>query len=331
MGVALAPLGGMGVLHLPCAGAGGSGSPRSKPRRRARRSLGALVLLTLLGMLASAARADLGDGIEEARHLPREYHGGSEVGRATRAGLAEETTMRWTLSRKTYASFVVVGSLAEMAIGFGVYAMNDARVGAERIRDELVRMKAANDLQLQVANLWQFYTDASLTQSAESVQEATSAKRVALEDVAALRDRAVATEGLDEVTQLVERIDSIGRRMMAAYGASDAEGDRVMEEYDVVCGRAIDAVATLAQNVEVRASAAHAATLGRLTRATWIGCTLGCVRWRSSWTGSRSASGGGGAASEGVAPRPRVPHAAPQQRLRGSEGETGVVAYERAA
>ncbi len=185
--------------------------------------------------------------------------------------------MRWTLSRKTYASFVVVGALAAMAIGFGVYAMNDARVGAERIRDELVRMKSAKDLQLQVANMWQFFTDASLTQSAESVEEAMAAKRVALADVAALRDRAVASEGLDQVTQLVDQIESIGRRMVVAYGASDAAGDLVMEEYDAVCGRAIDAVATLAQNVEVRATAAHAAMLGMLTRATWIGCTLGAL------------------------------------------------------
>ncbi len=190
--------------------------------------------------------------------------------------------MRWTLNKKTYASFVVVGALAAMAIGYGVFAMNRARGGAERIRDELTQMQAAKDLQLQLANVWQYFTDAALTQEADSIDAAMAAKEHALADLAALRAAAGVGAGtvsarLDDLARSLDGIERVGRDLVRAYGESPAAGNRVMEEYDAACDQAIRAVAVLAKDVEARAVDAHASMLGALTHATWMDCGLGVL------------------------------------------------------
>lgn len=115
----------MGVLHPPYVAAFGSGASRSDPRRRA---LGALVAVATLAMGARAARAELADGIEEARHVPREYHGGvdgrsapapSTGGEAERASAStSEWTAWWEGGRLTGSWAGLRGQLEDAGLAF---------------------------------------------------------------------------------------------------------------------------------------------------------------------------------------------------------------------
>ncbi|MBK7976862.1 MAG: methyl-accepting chemotaxis protein [Deltaproteobacteria bacterium] len=189
--------------------------------------------------------------------------------------------MRWTLGAKSNASFAVLGGVALLAIGFSVRTMMASRAGAERLEVELARTEAANELRLEVANVWQFLTDASLTREAGALDEASAASQRANAAIAALRK---AEDGagqlraqLDEIAADLTRIQDVGRRMVDAYSRGAADGNRVMEEYDRICGATVESVAKVASGIEERSELAHAAMVADLGRATVLVSVLGAV------------------------------------------------------
>jgi methyl-accepting chemotaxis protein len=123
--------------------------------------------------------------------------------------------------------------------------LNQVRGGLGSYQGQLDEVGLAQELQLQVANVWQFFTDASLTREEEAIKEATLARDKAETIVNRLlqlnRDDPEHTARLLKVQQDLPVVWQTGQQMFQAYGRSLQEGNEVMKQYDAACDRAIAA------------------------------------------------------------------------------------------
>ncbi|MGE5313512.1 MAG: methyl-accepting chemotaxis protein [Acidobacteriota bacterium] len=99
------------------------------------------------------------------------------------------------------------------------------------------RVDAARDLQLRIANVWQFCTDASLTQDRSTLsKEAVANHEAAVRDIETLQhfyaDRPPVLRDLADLRTLIDEQMAIGREMVDAYGRGKPEGDAVMKRFD---------------------------------------------------------------------------------------------------
>jgi methyl-accepting chemotaxis protein len=111
----------------------------------------------------------------------------------------------------------------------------------EKIQSEAV---LAQELQLQVANVWQFFTDASLTRDKEVIDKEAkpaydSSLRILSELKALSKDDAAQTANLVKTEQAISGMWQVGMRMFEGYGKSSVDGNAVMKEYDTTCDVAI--------------------------------------------------------------------------------------------
>ena len=123
--------------------------------------------------------------------------------------------------------------------------------GLHKVRTELSSYEdaqhevvLAQELQLQVANVWQFMTDASLTREKSSIEkDAKLAYDKSLKIISELlelnKDDAAHTAKLKKIQQALPAMWQTGVGMFDAYGKSFAEGNKAMEEYDKACDSAI--------------------------------------------------------------------------------------------
>jgi methyl-accepting chemotaxis protein len=111
----------------------------------------------------------------------------------------------------------------------------------ESLQDEV---SLSQDLQLQVANVWQFLTDASLTRDTNVIEkEARPAYEKAQQIVSKLlernKDDKEHSAKLKAIQQNLPVMWQTGVAMVDAYGKGFAEGNKVMEEYDKACDSTI--------------------------------------------------------------------------------------------
>jgi methyl-accepting chemotaxis protein len=95
----------------------------------------------------------------------------------------------------------------------------------------------AKDLQLRIANVWQFCTDASLTQDASALsKDAEDNYKAAVSDIVKLQDfysdRPEVVQQLGELKTLIDEQIAVGRRMVEQYAVGKTEGDLVMKDFD---------------------------------------------------------------------------------------------------
>src|ERR1035437_387908 len=119
--------------------------------------------------------------------------------------------------------------------------------GLNGVTSQLVRYEALQDeasltqeLQLQVANVWQFITDASLTREKGVIEkEAKPAYEKSQQIISRLLELNKADAGasakLTAIQQALPAMWQTGTKMFEAYGNSFEEGNKVMDEYDKAC------------------------------------------------------------------------------------------------
>ena len=101
----------------------------------------------------------------------------------------------------------------------------------------LSRMKESKELQLNIANMWQFITDASLTQDRGVIEkEALPCRDAAVENIKALArmengDADVRAE-IEGLIPRLEKIYGTGLRMFEAYMKNRDEGNLAMDVFD---------------------------------------------------------------------------------------------------
>lgn len=96
----------------------------------------------------------------------------------------------------------------------------------------------AMDAKYQVSQVQQFLTDASLTQNQDSVKEAQTAHDTFMQDMGKFEEM-FQKEGDNKwllKTQAskedMQQLFSVGKKMMASYGVSKDQGDKVMNDFD---------------------------------------------------------------------------------------------------
>jgi methyl-accepting chemotaxis protein len=133
-------------------------------------------------------------------------------------------------------SYYVIGQMSEFKKDISGY------------RDHQKEARLAYNLQIHVTNLWQFFTDASLTKDPSVIEkEAKPVFEAANKMVALLleinqRD-ANHLKQLNLIKDDLDKVWEIGNRMFAAYNSDWNAGNAVMDDYDKACDKLINAVA----------------------------------------------------------------------------------------
>ena len=166
-------------------------------------------------------------------------------------------------SNKIHAPFILTVALMLIIGSFAVFAVS----GLDRIKSDVMDYKAiqeeikiARGLQMNVANVWQFITDASLTKEKDVLIKEAGPN---LDEAVAAIDKLIARA--DQEPARLARLRALkdnlailwatGSRMFEAYQSDWSLGNRVMDEYDKVCDVTIRAVEALVRESEARGEA----------------------------------------------------------------------------
>jgi len=181
-----------------------------------------------------------------------------------------------SIARKLLIALVSSSTMVAIciAIPFVTY------LGLKTIGDELVRYEAqqeeislSQEMQLQVANVWQFMTDASLTRERESIdKEAKGAYDKSQQILAKLmehnRDDSADLEKLQALQAALPAMWQKGAAMYDAYGRSPAEGNAAMAEYDKACDRVINDAAAFTTHAKKTGKERRSAITAGLSMVT---------------------------------------------------------------
>lgn len=170
---------------------------------------------------------------------------------------------------------LAVGFIGAMTVSlvFAVFVFNMMAEFREDVGDLAGlhrRVEIAKDLQLQVANLWQFMTDASLTREQQAIDvEAKDALNAAIADMDSLiaAEQGISSDRLTRLQKVkgnIPEMFAVGVRMAAAYRRDWKQGNVVMEEFDRTAGTIITDVGEIAKDVQT-SFAASAAEINTMT------------------------------------------------------------------
>ncbi len=169
--------------------------------------------------------------------------------------------MKGTIAKRLNVSVGLITFAIIMAGAFSffvIFAMQGLKGDIGVYKTSQQKLKAHRDLQLQVANVWQFITDASLTKDKSSLdKDAKSALDAATQDLNALMELHKAdpahTKKLEVLKGELSLMWETGNKMFNAYLSDWAKGNAVMEEYDRIADKIIKEVAVLASDEEKNA------------------------------------------------------------------------------
>lgn len=144
--------------------------------------------------------------------------------------------MRFSIFQKIGVAFGLAVLTVVALIALTIYnASDDVPQLLEMDRLDQAR-SLVQDLELQVANIWQFLTDAPLTRNLDSINvDAKRSYEKAKKDLEALQGLPVLTDQdklLAPFGPALDQVWTVGSSMYAAYVKSKADGDKVMESFD---------------------------------------------------------------------------------------------------
>lgn len=167
--------------------------------------------------------------------------------------------MNLTIKSKLYASFAIIIVITSFFCIFVVSKMKEFKEDILNYQSIQNDLKTAKEAQLNIANVWQFFTDSSLTKD-ESVikEEAQPNLDFAIKNIEVLIDNVEKSGSgkLEELSKLKEDLDemwNVGYKMFRAYKEDWDKGNVVMEEFDVAADTAIN---------EINSIVEHASTMG---------------------------------------------------------------------
>jgi len=152
-----------------------------------------------------------------------------------------------SIGKKLYGGF---GAVIVLAAVFSVFVIREMREFREDITNYQAiqeEQKIGQELQLKVANVWQFITDASLTKDKEVVrEEAKPNYDGAFKDIDKLmelnKNDPAHVKKLEEIKGGLKAMWEVGNRMVDTYMVDWNKGNIVMEEYDTAAEKAIQSV-----------------------------------------------------------------------------------------
>jgi methyl-accepting chemotaxis protein len=190
--------------------------------------------------------------------------------------------MKWTVGRKNFTGFglVVLGTAALVVFGLSQWGRVSGDVA--RLDDIAKKESRSKTLQLHVANLWQFFTDASLTKDPDVVaSEAKPQLDSALAEIKVLKELSAGDpellRELDEMVVALGQVWETGNKMFLAYGSDWDKGNEVMEEYDRVCDRVIVGIDKFVKKIQQQREIANDLVRTRVRSNKNVALTTGAV------------------------------------------------------
>jgi len=159
-----------------------------------------------------------------------------------------------SLRKKMYGSFGLLILMMLAMTTLIIVKTGHIKKDMGAFKRNLVEVHDVKDIQLQVANIWQFYTDASLTQDQGALKKGKESANKAILDVLDLEklnvDQPEHQKKARAIAETITLMTDVGQKMVTAYSRSKEEGDKVMEEYDKICGRGIEMGEEMAKEME---------------------------------------------------------------------------------
>lgn len=164
---------------------------------------------------------------------------------------------KFSIEKKLYGSFgFIILLFAAFAI-FVVYELNAFKNDVSGYRAIQEEIKTAKDLQLDIANVWQFITDASLTKDKTVIdEEAKPYLQNAYKNIDRLieitSDASEVNNRLRALRNDIPNMWETGLTMFNAYLVNWQRGNVAMDEYDKACEKIINETASIVKNIEER-------------------------------------------------------------------------------
>jgi methyl-accepting chemotaxis protein len=166
-------------------------------------------------------------------------------------------------------SVLILGGIVTMVFEQSAFARKN-RDSVEGLLSALARKDGFRDFELQVANIWQFQTDASLTQDPGAGAQAKEAFAAGISDLSSLG------EDGDLVADF-RSFYSVGEDMIKAYGRGAVEGRSLMSSYDSKGAALLAGVSKFRIRIDGEISSSRAA-MADTERSGWLfllGISLG--------------------------------------------------------
>ncbi len=161
------------------------------------------------------------------------------------------------LKFKLYGSYGILFAVFAFFAIYVIIEIMEFREDLSTYNATETRIKDAKSIQLYIANVWQFFTDASLTRDDNVIaKEARPNYDKAVSTLS--RMKATMKDEQDKVNAMeanFKEMWTVGNKMFIAYKESQEKGDVVMDEYDKVCDRAIEALGSFVENMENKGQA----------------------------------------------------------------------------
>ena len=136
---------------------------------------------------------------------------------------------------------------------FGIFSVSQILHLEKKVKDYMMIQKKIDigaKIQFHVTNLWQFFTDASLTKEKEAVEEANANYQAAVENIKELLNLSEKERKykLRKIEEKLSNFRDTGVKMFEAYSTSWEEGNKVMEVYDAKAGELLKDVENLVKS-----------------------------------------------------------------------------------
>ncbi len=169
--------------------------------------------------------------------------------------------MKATIAGKLNILIGLVCFVLLLIIGFSVLRFQEIKELKQSItnyRSQMDQIKTAKELQLHVANVWQFITDASLTKDKAVIDEEAkpnleAAYRSITKAIELHKSDPDGRKSLEAIKSDVDKMWEIGNRMFNSYLESWDKGNIAMDEYDKISEKVIKEIAEVVKEDDAHA------------------------------------------------------------------------------
>lgn len=163
--------------------------------------------------------------------------------------------MNFSIGRRLYVSFGFIVFMVVLVTSFSFFVlgkMRETRTDVEEYQFIRGEIDVEKNLQLNILNIWQFFTDISLTRDTTKIaKEVKPQMEEAYAHIDALLELSKDNpEGLKRAQALRSSVDKIweaGNRMVKAYLSDWEKGNVVMEEFDALCVKTSEDISASAE------------------------------------------------------------------------------------
>ncbi|MBB6480538.1 bacteriohemerythrin [Spirochaeta isovalerica] len=180
--------------------------------------------------------------------------------------------MKISIRTKILAINILITAVLLLFIGFS-YERSRAN---SRVFEDLIKVSAdyntLRDIEVEIINIWQYLTDASLTgDSAVISNEAAASRRRIGEKLSELKKQEPEFgSAIEAVSKSLDQFWKSGVDMQKAYGLSRAEGNRSMANFDGMADQMLLSLESLSEPLRTKRNNAITLYFGKLTATNII-------------------------------------------------------------